>query len=616
MKDALLELHLHNLQLCDGLRCFLHQPLHPPTMALVGEDCLLLFSHEKAHRCLTSILIVLLSPVHTNTSPFLTYCKLEPSFYTAMSSSVFRTLAPAFALTFALSTLQVFAHNSSTCNNLTQIYTVSEEKEKNWVDNVHSISTDSPITRQIRKNKTLQELVNPAFDVFERIASVIDDRRKDNHTDACNLPTNLGWRKRAIKTTRNFQIGFMDETCFTSLNIRDAVESKELPYSDLSTARTIMHEAHTALYKASFDAVGILARDNKNWSDRNAPYRLADIPQRRSEQTCSIEALSGYRVQGTWYLRSIVTNKPVSQVMPQKFRQFVIEWVPSEGNEALRMIHFNFSREGEECLVNSSTIFNQWAGRGQKSAEGYDFESRVTAISAAYRQNLISVDIASDSVTVSNIAILALPMTMNIIPVAFVAELTFLGMFAYVVVTDIFSTVPFFVKGIELIQSSNPREEVVVAFHGGNKTLGSMELFSAVCRGKETFRVTGIVFVVFATFAMFFGVAFEIWAYRLMRHRLATAGPGVKVRGPFTAGVDEAALLHTYENGLEDKSSDYTVGGFEVEGKSSSRRSDTEERRESFLGAAGSPTGEANETENRTRRRLSALIGRGGGVSN
>lgn len=466
------------------------------------------------------------------------------------STPLLSALALVFAL--ALASLSATGVAQSTCEDLKQIYNISEKDDRGWIDRVHSVSTESPVTRSVRANPNLAAALEPTFSMFAKVASLVDDRRKSLHPEACNLPNSLDWRKNLEKRTRNYQIGILNEECFTSVDVRRTVDAKELDKSILDNARTYMSNARAALFEAASNVALDLVPGNSNWT-AGAPYKIDDKPRRRAQQTCSIEALTAYRVRDNWYLHSVVTNKPITINQPKGFRQNIVEWIPRYGNDALRMVHFNYTPEGKECLVNSSTLLTTWGGFGTLSPEGYNFDSSVHAVTRAYSQNLVAVDLASDAVTVSNIAILALPMAMNIIPVAFVTDLNAFGMFAYVLVTDIFSTIPFLVKGVELIQSSLPRQEEVVAFHGGNSTLGAVELWSAVCQGKESFRTMGIIFVVVAIVIMFSGIALEIWAKTYMRRRQAAAGIGAKVYGPFAAGFNEAALSLTYDAGLDDK---------------------------------------------------------------
>lgn len=188
-----------------------------------------------------------------------------------------------------------------------------------------------------------------------------------------------------------------------------------------------------------------------------------------------------------------------------------------------------------------------------RTAKLEHFDDPVGPLARAFRKNINLVDIASDSITISNIAILALPMLMNIIPVSFVADLNGLGMFVYVLVTDVFTTLPFLIKGVELIRSSRPNSKVVMAHSAGTDSLGTFQVWASQCRGRDYFRVTGIIFVLVALTALVLGLALEIWARNIMRRRFIEAGKG-KLHGPFgnaVLKVTSDGLLGTTETGKE-----------------------------------------------------------------
>lgn len=59
-------------------------------------------------------------------------------------------------------------------------------------------------------------------------------------------------------------------------------------------------------------------------------------------------------------------------------------------------------------------------------------------------------------------------MVMNIMNFAYIAKMSTLVMFSYIVITDLFSTIPFLVKGTEMTQSRRPKSEVFAGFFAGN----------------------------------------------------------------------------------------------------------------------------------------------------
>lgn len=205
------------------------------------------------------------------------------------------------------------------------------------------------------------------------------------------------------------------------------------------------------------------------------------------------------------------------------------EYVPQYGTTALPMVHPS-RLTGE--LENSSTITSAWGGSG-KSVVTLKFDEMDMPLSMAFNENLLAIDIASDSITPSNIAILALPMAMSLIPVAFVADLNIVGMFVYILVTDVFSIIPFLIKGVELVQSALSKNTVMVYYHAGNVTIGNSQVYVVSCRGEGVFRKTGIVFISIALASMCLGILLELFAKRIMQTKRASKKNGSKVKGPF-----------------------------------------------------------------------------------
>lgn len=246
-----------------------------------------------------------------------------------------------------------------------------------------------------------------------------------------------------------------------------------------------------------------------------------------------------YRVDNSWYIRAVATNRPPSDSAPDPERQYLQEFVPRQGTSALTMC-LESRKTGN--LESSTTVTEAWRGTGY-SIEPLEFDEVEMPLYMAYSENIISVDMASDAITPSNVAILALPMAMSIVPVAFVADLNTIGMFAYILVTDVFSMIPFLVKGIELIRSSSPTKTTIMFYHGGNETIGKAQIYIVNCRGEGYFKNTGVIFVAVAIGCALSGLALEIWALCIMKKRREKKQKGEVVLGPFGyAGFDKTTM--------------------------------------------------------------------------
>ncbi|CDF39292.1 unnamed protein product [Chondrus crispus] len=302
---------------------------------------------------------------------------------------------------------------------------------------------------------------------------------------------------------------------------------------NLNLSETIV-DAKDALFQAQRNIPQLPDRsdDAKNWTRGAVPLRDWDL--RRSGQTCTSDNLFAYRKMGTWFLRAGVTNNPVDAFMPDYERQFVDEYIPRDWSDALRLPHVRY---GGGPVENATTIIARFGGiPGLASVSVMVFDEN-PALTEALRLNAIAVDQAKDAVTLSNIAILALPIVMTLFPVAFLADLNTFAMLCYIVFTDIFSALPFMIKGFELLDSAATNRGEAVAYHAGNETLGQMEVWAAECHGEDSFRVMGIVFVIVAAVAMVGGVLLEVVAAGVMRRRRAVNKN--EASGPFGMALFE-----------------------------------------------------------------------------
>lgn len=446
-------------------------------------------------------------------------------------------LSPSlFAILFVLHIVRpALTQTSNETETLVQEFDVSAVAS-NFVDRIFSLSTSAPVSNQLHKNLTAQQLLIPTYQLFDDFYELITIRRNRSHRQACNLSPTDSWSKLADQLLQVFQVGKIDNTCFSLIDASVAVRDGDLPKSIMSKARDVLRQGRETLFYA---AVKMPLPRNTSWSDSDAPYKLVSAPLRRTGQMCTKENQLAFLRNGEWYLQMKMTNRPTSQYLSDRERNVVMEWVPQSFNHSLHMIQ---KRLSDEQLENSTTIVNLWGGYG----DSIDGEKLNPVVSEAFRRNAVQIDLASDAVTISNIAILSLPMVMNIIPVAFVADLNPVGTLAYVLFTDVISTIPFIVKGVELILSARQRQPVVMGLFGGNVTLGQMEIWSVECTGQVQFRTTGIIFVVVGCAMLVAGVIIELWAWQLMQKRNLLPNNSTNgLQGPFGS-----VLMNRTTNGL------------------------------------------------------------------
>lgn len=419
-------------------------------------------------------------------------------------------------LSFILvATFSIVASQSDDCDQSQYLFPIGELTKNFSLDRYFSLSTVSPVTKIIRSNGALANNIEPLYDLFNNFTRIIETRRRTNDSIACNMNIAFPYIKKSNKSmaARQFAAYLDPFKCPSRIDVDVAVQRNELT----SVARARAYETLATGLEALFQATSrITVIPTTNWT--KGPFRPFGFARSQRNQNCVIDSLFAYRMNDTYFLRAGITNEPPDAFVEDFKRQLIAEYVPREGNSALRGPHIKF---GTNCTFEqSSTQLERRAGRLSIGHGGNaNVANRFGVFNLASRANAVATDLAEDSLTASNIAILALPMIMNFVPLALIADLNTFSMLCYVVITDLFSTLPFMIKGVELIQTGNGVRKSMGVYMLGNSTLGQMEIFAADCRAKESYKVTGIVFVAVALVLMVLGVGLEVYAAKLRKKR-------------------------------------------------------------------------------------------------
>lgn len=140
-----------------------------------------------------------------------------------------------------------------------------------------------------------------------------------------------------------------------------------------------------------------------------------------------------------------------------------------------------------------------------------------SAVKEALRLGEHDIQQAKDATTPSNIAILALPLAMNLVPVALIADINTIGMLIYTVLTDVLTAVPLAIKGVEVVLIGREEKTAVVTrITGGELAEGAenkaAEIWIAKCRPRGRLRLTGGVLLGVALGFMVGGIVAEFVA--------------------------------------------------------------------------------------------------------
>lgn len=418
---------------------------------------------------------------------------------------------------------------------LKQLYNISKNF-KQWDGHIKAFLSNSPTTMALRANRTLVASLSPLYDLIDNFTDIIEDRIDEQSPLACSLRLNSKWVSSSQTRVKVFQLGVLDNSCLSFLDGQQAVRAGILPSSLFSSVKTILRNGRRAFFEATLQSsLPDILRFTLAW-DRL--YSLSGFMFQHRQQVCHTEYIFAYRVLGKWFVRHAVTNHAIDHIVTLWDRNYTHEYI-SRDLQTLSLVHERFDNN---VLINASTLLVSWSGiPGPGSVWTNYYTDHEQALAQALDQNAVSIDLAADGITASNTAVLALPMVMSFVPVAFIADLDSCGMLIYALMTDVFAAIPFLVKGIELVLSARNRKSTMHAFYMGNETLGQMEINAAECVGTGGFGVHGWYFIVVAMCMMVTGVVMEVVAAHVMARRRAasvlTGQIGGEVKGPFGDAV-------------------------------------------------------------------------------
>lgn len=329
-------------------------------------------------------------------------------------------------------------------------------------------------------------------------------------------------------------------------------EDRELPlpetscYTDYIDVAAFSNESVPFTTKQIFDAMGrrqstlhkyrnSIANDVLgNWSepDTNFAFRYTI-----SSKQCTVHVAAGLRVGRKWYLGTTLTNTGRTRNVPLFGRQWLTEYLHTACNgtrlEALLFSTRKRPPEGNGThLVMRNTTTSLATGRG--SLGPYAFlpqypEENIALISAMDKSDR-SIQQVDDALAPSSLAILLMPLALNLIPIALLADVQSLSMLLYTLMSDIVTVIPLSIKGVELIIIGRQHHissaiRFTTSISGALSSSAGMEMWSAECRALDYVFPTGLAFLILAISFMIVGVALEFVAkYYLARRRIQLHG--------------------------------------------------------------------------------------------
>ncbi|PXF43018.1 hypothetical protein BWQ96_07266 [Gracilariopsis chorda] len=254
------------------------------------------------------------------------------------------------------------------------------------------------------------------------------------------------------------------------------------------------------------------------WTNATRPSNIQSIVR---TQQCTHDFSFFVMLNGSWYLSNRLTNHNPLITYPDGERFHLVEY-DTIRNDVLHPLPMKLHRKPLDSapLQSANTYIQQVKGSDTASEILPIIPQQNLAIKLALQRGEHAVEIANDAATPSNTAILLLPLVLNLIPVALIADVNTFGMIVYTLLTDVLTVVPLMVKGVELIIVSKQKTYAsIMRITGANfepmtNQSKVAELWVARCVPSRSFRGIGEALLVVALICMVGGVLAELVAMR------------------------------------------------------------------------------------------------------
>lgn len=397
------------------------------------------------------------------------------------------------------------------------------------VGRMFHISSDGYMSRLLRTERkfvastaTIQTYIKHVETGVMKFLGANNSPPANQSLHPCNSD-GYGFQKAMANYLIERQLPEPDMSCLTEFEGIETLPSERPPFTTDHLYDAIITRADEMLKNSQKIADIIL----NNWTttDVNIHYQYDTTSQR-----CIINHIGALRIFEKWYIFTTITNAPRRVSVPLFHRHWLTEFIHVDDNGTIgEPLHFSAPKRpkgnGEHILINDTTTTLATVGG---SAGPFAFNSMYPeenpALVSAIDKSDLYIQQAQDALAPSNLAILILPLALNLLPIALVAEVTTKFMLFYALMTDIVTVIPLGIKGVELTFIGRQRHRSIVirltsSVNGTMPTSAVSELWGAQCRASDNVYPTGILFVCLSIIFMILGVALEFIARAFVARR-------------------------------------------------------------------------------------------------
>lgn len=422
----------------------------------------------------------------------------------------------------------------------------AEEIDGNFLPEASHTYLYNLLPSQDAEVDNMLQSLKPIFLQMRRLLAYVNEvdeivTKSTNDTASAPLTTcnhrESDWKNMAKNFFHHRRLGNPDLSCITDAydtSLQNATNDQQR-----HSAQTVYNMVTD--YSGRLDDLApriALGFNNPLWSSERQAARQHHLHYEDRSQICTHDFVGFAKLEGKWYLNNRITSRDPFLPLESGDRVFATELdggdLDSFSTYQMNLVKLKSNRStvnkkmwSNDSWAISTTALEFSAGAAFGSEFGKVFPADNVAVELALDRGNHNVELAFDATTPSNIAILALPLAMNVVPVALIADVNTFGMLVYTLLTDVLTAVPLAIKGVEvLLIGKKVKYAAVTRISGGNlwdndrqQQGKAAEIWVAECVAEGNFITQGSILLVVALLFMVGGVVAEIVAKRWVQKR-------------------------------------------------------------------------------------------------
>lgn len=415
--------------------------------------------------------------------------------------------------------------NASPCKQSSPKPTPTVPNTKWYSGRYFFYSKEAPISNTLLKVQPFRKSVQKAIQKLQDIDSQIHSfktRLLDNATSRAELRSqppicNLQDQQWANSAQDQIRVrGYsekVDVSCVTDHVFDHGQEQEvfELVYSLTNITKSYANE--------------IAINSGSNFTD---PDAIFNWPYNTATQDCHLNVLGGYRIGPNWYLNIGITNERQEKHLEDFGRMFLAEGIGQDGSIAHMKLYKrpedDDDSQAHELILNATTVIVSHRDTADPGVFKFTPLSENLAVRSALDKADFYSQQVSDAISPSSIAILVLPLFLNLVPIALIADVSTRSTFVYALLSDVLTVIPLTIKGIELISIGTSRflGAVVRISSSASRSpspAAAAEMYVAKCHPKKNVVTIGISFLTTSLIFLVIGLVAEVIARRIAARR-------------------------------------------------------------------------------------------------